>query len=309
MFSSRTMISASISSSSSRFARVGDDRDLFQVEVVLIHGEPPGEVALLEGQAVQPRGDHRLDGRRDQRLAVLRAAPSRSSMPVDSTMKNGLPPARPTIGRGCVVAEPAPPACRASSAASSRAEARGARRPGSWRRFPSAGRSSSSSVRAATSTNTRPGPCRPRAAIRSIRSSICGRSVCASSNSSVTGRWLASPSSSARNPERTSWTNADSSRRGPDSPTSACRRSIVRASVARHADPADQLAQPLGGDVGRVVVLDAGDLAHHRGRRRERGAVRAEMAPPDEDGALRVEPGEELGCEPRLPDARLARRS
>ena len=30
------------------------------------------------------------------------------------------------------------------------------------------------------------------------------------------------------------------------------------------------------------------------------------MAPPDQDGALRVEPGEELGREPGFPDARLA---
>ena len=87
-----------------------------------------------------------------------------------------------------------------------------------------------SSVRAATTTSTRPGLLRPRATMRSIRSNICGRRVCASSNSNVTGRSVASPSISARNPERTSFTNADSSRRGADRPSSASSRSTVRLS-------------------------------------------------------------------------------
>jgi hypothetical protein len=37
----------------------------------------------------------------------------------------------------------------------------------------------------------------------------------------------------------------------------------------------DELAETLHGEVRRVVVLDTGDLAHHRRRGGERGAVRA----------------------------------
>ncbi len=150
-------------------------------------------------------------------------------MPVDSTMKKGLPPARPTIAAAWPASSRAPPACRTSSAASP--SAKGSRRTPTWftAPVPQAGRSSNSSARAVTSTSTRPGLCRPRAAIRSIRSSIAGRSACASSKSRVTGRSLARPSSSARNPDRTSCTNADSSGRGPDSPTRASSRSNVRS--------------------------------------------------------------------------------
>ena len=49
---------------------------------------------MLRCQAVQPRGHHRLDGRGMSSSPSV-VGRSRSSMPVDSTMKNGLPPARP----------------------------------------------------------------------------------------------------------------------------------------------------------------------------------------------------------------------
>jgi hypothetical protein len=58
---------------------------------------------------------------------------------------------------------------------------------------------------------------------------------------------------------------------------------------AGDADPVDQLAQTFGRNLAGVVVADAGDLAHDRGRRRERGAVGPQVAPSDEDGALGIQ--------------------
>ncbi len=75
---------------------------------------------------------------------------------------------------------------------------------------------------------------------------------------------------------------------------------------APNADAADQRAQLPLGDVRARLVVDPRYLAHHRRRRSEGRAVRPEMAPPDEDGSLRIEPGQELGGQPRLPDAGLA---
>src|SRR6266566_982228 len=158
------------------------------------------------------------------------AGRSRSSMPVDSTMKNGLPPARPVIVPAWSSLTRPPPALRTSSVASPSDSGSSRRQTWLAAPVPHVGRSSSRSVRVATRTSTFPGPCRPRAATRSIRSSIWGRSVWASSNSRVTGRSLARPSMRERKPERTSWTNADSSRRGSLSPSNAWRRSTVRAS-------------------------------------------------------------------------------
>jgi hypothetical protein len=87
-----------------------------------------------------------------------------------------------------------------------------------------------------------------------------------------------------------------------------CLQSFGRAFliITRDADASDQFPQALRGEFGGIVVIDTGDLAHHRGRRCERGAVGTQMAPPDQDGAFRVEPGDELGREPGFPDARLA---
>ena len=158
------------------------------------------------------------------------AGRSRSSMPVDSTMKNGLPPARPVMALAWSSRTRPPPALRTSSVASSSDS--GSKRMQTWftAPVPQVGRSSNRSVRVATTTSTRPGPWRARAATRSIRSSICGRNVCASSKSRVTGRSLASPSIRVRKPARTSWTNADSSRRGSLSPSNDWSRFTVRAS-------------------------------------------------------------------------------
>ena len=130
--------------------------------------------------------------------------------------------------------------------------------------------------------------------------------MCTSSNSNVTGRWLGEPLQQRQEPGTHI---VDEGRlvtarlREPHERLQPVGRVCVGP---RHADPVDELAQPQGGDVGRVLLLDAGDRAHHGGRGRERGAVGADVAPPDEDGALGIEPGQELRREPRLPDARLA---
>ena len=64
---------------------------------------------------------------------------------------------------------------------------------------------------------------------------------------------------------------------------------------SRHAHAVDELAEALRCELRGVVVADARDLADDRCGGRERGALRSEVAPADEDRPLRVEAREELG--------------
>ena len=173
-FSSRTMISASISSWSSRFARVCDDRDLLEVEVVLIDGQPPGQIALLEGQAVEARGDHRLDRRRDQGLAVLRGSLAQQHAGRFHD-EEGVAARAADDGRGVRRRRAGRhrPAARARRPRP-RAAARGARRPGSWRPFPTR------AVRRAARSAPRPAPAPgPGRDVRGPRSARSGRASAA----------------------------------------------------------------------------------------------------------------------------------
>jgi len=82
---------------------------------------------------------------------------------------------------------------------------------------------------------------------------------------------------------------------------------IHRAGVrTRRTHALDELPQTLHGNVDRVVVADAGDLPHDGRGGGERGAVRAEVAAPDEHRSLGVQPGQELRGEPGLADPGLA---
>ena len=74
----------------------------------------------------------------------------------------------------------------------------------------------------------------------------------------------------------------------------------------RRAHALDEFPQALHGNVGRVVVADAGDLPHDRRSGGERGAVGAEVAAPDQHDALGVQPSQEFRREPGLADPRLA---
>ena len=95
------------------------------------------------------------------------------------------PPRRRRCGR--------PPACRASSIASSSDSGSRRRRTGFSAPVPHAGRSSSRSVRVAATTSALPGPWRARAATRSIRSSICGRSSARLRRAGLTGALAREP--------------------------------------------------------------------------------------------------------------------
>ena len=171
-------------------------------------------------------------GGRTARSDRARPLPGDMSMPVVSMMKNGFPPARRAISVACLSPIWPPPACLTRWTDSS-AESGSSRTSTALLLLePHAGRSSSRLLRASTSTSARRGPRRPLEPRRSIRSSIAGLSMWASSKRSSTGWSRASPSMSAMNPAWTSCTNADSSRRPSLSPKSSARRSTMRSTSA-----------------------------------------------------------------------------
>ena len=287
------------------FAGLRDDPDLFQVEVVLIDGEAPGQIALLEGQAVEARGDHRFDGRRDQGLAVLRGAlPQQHAGRFHD--EEGVATGAADDGRGVVGVEPAATglSCQLGGLAlGQRLEAyadlvHGAGSPrGTFLEQLGARRHQHQHpARAATPAGR--DPLDQIEHLRAERVHILEQQR---------DRPLAGEPLEQRQEPGTHIVDegrlVTARLREPHERLQPVSR--VRVGP-RHTDPVDELAQPLGGDVGRVLLLDAGDRAHHGGRGRERGAVCTDMAPPDEDRALGIEPGQELRREPRLPDARLA---
>ena len=271
--SSRTRISASLSSWSSRFAarrrrpRAPPGRSVRKTD------EPPGQVALPVGRLSSRAATTAwtVGGTAARRPARVLA---RSSMPVVSTMKNGLPPARPRSSRPGRSPSRPPPACRDEVGASSRAAARGARRPGSWRPCPTgplleqlgAGR------------DQHQHPARD-VAVRAPRSARSGRAsagaACARPRTPARPvARSASPSTSARNPLARPARTPDSSRRGSASPTSAAAGSSVCASVPGSQTRPTSSRRRSRGVVGRRPRPRCRRLAHHRGHRRERGAVR-----------------------------------
>ena len=68
----------------------------------------------------------------------------------------------------------------------------------------------------------------------------------------------------------------------------------------------DQVVQAAHRLVRRFAVVDAGQVAHHRGDGRERRAVSVGLPAADHRARFGVEAGNELVAQPRLADARLA---
>ena len=71
-------------------------------------------------------------------------------------------------------------------------------------------------------------------------------------------------------------------------------------------DAVRQVVQPAPGLLGRVVLLEAGELGHDRRGRRERGRVGERTRAAGEDGDRLVHAGDELVGQARLPDAGFA---
>ena len=132
---------------------------------------------------------------------------------------------------------------------------------------------------------------------RSISSSIGGRSVCASSNTSSTGCSAARPSISATKPCWTSWTNADSSRRSANpksSASSSTSRSVAPGRDTRSTSSRSRcLAFSGGSDSSRpacsptIAAAGANVSVSVNGRERPRSTVTSSPTPATSSSARR----------------------
>ena len=236
------------------------------------------------------------------------AAPSwraRSTIPVVSTMKNGLPPVRSAISSASASPTWPPAASRTSSSASATGSGSSRSVTAFTTPDPHAGRSSSSSGRPRAIVSARCGPFRVAVTTRSIRSSIGGRSPCTSSKTRTTGPRPDRPSTKLMNPLWTSCTKTDSSRLGAPNPIVRPRRPATRSASLGSQHPSTTSWSRRFASSGCHLVVDAGDVADDRGDGSERRGVAVGLRAPAEHGDVVAESRDQLVGEPGLAHPRL----